>query len=72
VRSALTTAIDRRLERLVVARVRRRAPALGLVPTQWIVVATRPRVRCVRQRVLVRMALATNGAAVALAVVLAA
>jgi hypothetical protein len=43
-RIALSGVIDRRLEQLIVARVRRRAPMLQLVPARWIVVATRPTV----------------------------
>lgn len=64
----MTTVLDRRLERLVVARVRRRVPALDLVPTRWILVVTRPTVRRVRRRVLRRMVLAASGAAIALTV----
>jgi hypothetical protein len=48
-RIALTRGIDRRLERLAVARARRRAPMLRLVPARWIVVATRPTVLRVRR-----------------------
>jgi hypothetical protein len=61
---ALTGVIDRRLEQLIVARARRRAPLLQLVPARWIVVATRPTVPRLR-RSLARHAVAV-GAAIAL------
>jgi hypothetical protein len=48
-RSALSGIIDRRLEQLIVARARRRAPMLQLVPARWIVVATRPTVPRLRR-----------------------
>lgn len=67
----MTTVIDGRLERLVVAGVRRRAPALELIPTRWLVIAMRPTVRRVRRHLLSRMALAAGGTAIALAVLLA-
>jgi hypothetical protein len=41
-RIALSGITDRRLEQLIVARARRRAPILQLVPARWLVVATRP------------------------------
>jgi hypothetical protein len=63
-RIALSGIIDRRLEQLIVARARRRAPILHLVPAQWIAVATRPTVPRLR-RSLARHALAV-GSAVAL------
>jgi hypothetical protein len=63
-RIALSGIIDRRLEQLIVARARRRAPMLQLVPARCIVVATRPTVPQVR-RSLSRHAFAV-GAAIAL------
>jgi hypothetical protein len=63
-RIALIGVIDRRLERLIVARARRRAPMLQLVPAEWIVVITRPTLPRLR-RSLLRHALAV-GAAIAL------
>src|SRR5204862_6689333 len=56
-RTALIGVIDRRLGQLIVARARRSAPMLQLVPVRWIVVATRPTVLRVR-RSLLRHALA--------------
>ncbi len=35
-RTALSTAIDRQLEALIVARVRRQWPVLRVVPARWI------------------------------------
>ena len=63
-RDALNAVLDRRLEQLIVARARRRAPVLQLVPARWIVVATKPMVPRLR-RSLSRYVLAV-GAAVAL------
>jgi hypothetical protein len=63
-RIALIGVIDRRLEQFIVARARRRAPMLQLVPAGWIVVATKstlPRLR----RSLLRHGLA-GGTAIAL------
>ena len=60
-RIALSGIIDRRLEQLIVARARRRAPMLQLVPARWIVVATRPTVPRLR-RSLSRQALAVCAA----------
>ena len=63
-RIALIGVSDRRLAQLIVARARRSAPMLQLVPARWIVVATRPTVLRMR-RSLSRHALAV-GAAIAL------
>jgi hypothetical protein len=41
-RSALSSAIDRRLESLIVACARRRSPVLRLVPARWIRPAITP------------------------------
>jgi hypothetical protein len=63
-RTGLNGVLDRRLEQLIVARARRRAPMLQLVPARWIVIATKPMVPRLR-RSLSRHALAV-GAALAL------
>ena len=68
-RIALSGIIDRRLEQLIVARARRKAPILQLVPARWIVVATRPTVPQVR-RSLSRHALAACAAIALLAALL--
>jgi hypothetical protein len=41
-RSAVSAAIDRRLENLIVQRARRQSPVLRLVPARWIRPAITP------------------------------
>lgn len=65
-RIAISAVIDRRLEHVVVARARRRVPALHLVPTRWLVAAARPMVPLLRRSLLRRAALAVGGAGTAL------
>lgn len=65
-RIAISAVIDRRLEHIVVARARRRVPALHLVPTRWLVAAARPTVPLLRHSLLRRAALAVGGAGIAL------
>ena len=55
-RIAINAAIDRRLERVVVTRARRRSPVLHLVPARWIGVAARPTIVRVRRGLLLAAA----------------
>lgn len=57
----LATAIDRRLQRLMIARARHRNPVLRLVPCGWIGLAVAPtatRVRCSLVRIVLAAAAA--------------
>lgn len=65
-RIAINAVIDRRLEHLILARLRRKVPALHFVPDRWLIAATKPTVPRLRHSLLHRVALAASGAAIAL------
>lgn len=59
--TVLATAIDRRLQRLIVARARRRNPVLRVVPAGWIGLVVAPRatrLRCSLVRIVLAAAVA--------------
>jgi len=52
---ALSAAIDRQLEHLILARARRRSPALRLMPTRWLRPAIAPTAARLRRSLLRRV-----------------